>query len=90
MTPEKRLEHGQLFPFDETSDEHEARNSTLETLPLEPKDWTIAAARGVLADLGDRRGVGQELDDIDDDIRKELVEQLSQIIKLAHERYHKG
>lgn len=46
-------------------------------------DWAHRAARGVLADLTDRRGIKHELDDIDYDVREELTQSLAAIIREA-------
>lgn len=48
-----------------------------------PKDKSELAALAVLADLEDRRGVGQELAGVDDDVRGEIVESLAAIIRTA-------
>lgn len=53
-------------------------------------DWAYRAARGVLADLGDRRGIKWALQDVEgaDDngeIRREMVDTLASIIRQAHE-----
>jgi len=47
-------------------------------------DWAHAAARGVLADLSDRGGIKHELADVDAEVRIDIVEALSAIIRLAH------
>ena len=65
-----RLESGAKYPFDGGK--------------KAAKDWAHAAARGVLADLTDRRGVKQELNEIDSDIRKELVATVADIIREAY------
>lgn len=46
--------------------------------------WTVIAARGVLSNLKGRRGVGNELEEVDMDVREEIVESIAQIIKDAH------
>ena len=43
-------------------------------------DWTMQAARGILWNLSERRGIKQALLEIDSDIRAELVESLAAII----------
>lgn len=43
----------------------------------------MRAARGILWDLSDRRGIGDALLEADDDVRIELVESLVAIIKVA-------
>lgn len=52
--PKQRLDHGSKFPYDAGSNFWEGDgNST----PPQALDWAHAAARGILADLLDRRGV---------------------------------
>lgn len=48
------------------------------------KDWAQRAALGVLYDLSNCRGVRQERDIIDGDIRREIMDTLATIILLAH------
>lgn len=64
-----RLEHGAQFPYHGKP----------------PTDWAERAALGVLADLGDRRGIKQELNQIegDEDITDEIVTTLADIIRTA-------
>ena len=78
-----RLDHGAQFPYDAGADFWEDRNPT----PPPATDWAHAAARGVLADLLDRRGIKWALEDedIDQDTRSEIVQSLSEIIRLAHD-----
>lgn len=64
------LKSGEEFPYDGD----EAGPS---------KDWAQYAARGVLADLTDRRGIRHAFDEIDEDIRVEIVESLADIIRTA-------
>lgn len=75
-----RLEHGASFPYDAGADFWEDRDPT----PAPAPDWAHAAARGVLADLMDRRGIKWELDKVDHDVRMELTQSLAEIIRLAH------
>ena len=49
-------------------------------------DWAHATARGVLLELGNRSGIGDELDAIDLGIRKELVESIAAIIRAGEAR----
>ncbi|RMT37171.1 hypothetical protein ALP50_200248 [Pseudomonas syringae pv. spinaceae] len=73
MSAKSSLEMGAEFPYDDSD------------TPSPAVDWAHAAARGVLADLGDRRGVGQELEQVDDETRVELVQAVAEIIRLAHQ-----
>lgn len=77
MSAKSKLEMGEKFPYDDSD-------------TLSPAvDWAHAAARGVLADLEGRRGVGQELELelelVDDETRVELVQSVAEIIRLAHQ-----
>lgn len=65
------LERGRDFPFDRDDEDRS-----------EPAaDWAHEAARGILADLTDRRGIRQELDQWDTGLRLELVAEFAQIIR---------
>ncbi len=62
------LEHGQEFPYDGER-------------PC--VDWAHAAARGVLADFLDRRGIKWELQKVDDEVRVDIVDAIAAIIRAA-------
>lgn len=70
------LMFGEAYPYDAPYDR-------LEHIPS--PDWTHKAARGVLRNLLDRRGIKQDLKDIDEEIRKEIVRTLANIIRVAME-----
>lgn len=76
-----RLEHGAEFPYDGGADFWEDRTPT----PPPATDWAHAAARGVLADFLDRRGIKSALNDeqIDHETRAEIVQSMAAIIRLA-------
>jgi len=76
----RRIEQGNRFPYD-------APNDWLRKSDPPAKDWAHRAARGILAELNDRRGIKHGLADIDQDTRGEIVETLAAIIRLAHEEY---
>jgi hypothetical protein len=67
-----QLKHGAAFPYDGDSDN-----------PTQAMDWAHAAARGVLANLLDRSGIGNELEQLDEGIRDEIVEEVAEIIRVA-------
>ena len=46
-------------------------------------DWAESAAQGILADLCDRRGIRQALEDIDTETREEIVGTMADIIRTA-------
>ena len=77
-----RLEHGAQYPYDGTFEENSP--------PTPATDWAHAAARGVLADLSDRRGIKWELDKVEHDVRVELVNSVAAIIRLAHAEARKA
>lgn len=68
------LDRGERFPYEHLLDP--GNNAPA-------KDWAHKAARGVLADLTDRRGVKHALEAVDSETRKEIVDQLALIIREA-------
>jgi len=78
------LKHGNEFPFDapDTWWNGDGKN------PPKPTDWAHSAARGIIADLQDRRGIKQELHEgsIEESVRSEIVNALAEIIRLADTR----
>jgi len=74
-----RLKHGEKYPYDGGADFWEDRAPK----PVPASDWAHAAARGVLADLLDRRGIKWELDKVEHDVRIELTQSLAAIIRQA-------
>ncbi len=75
-----QLKMGADFPYDAGEEFWDGDGKT----PPPAKDWAHAAARGILSDLEDRRGIKNELDGVDHETRAELVESLSEIIRQAH------
>lgn len=71
------LEHGAKYPYDAPDD------WTSEDGPPPAIDWAHAASRGVIADLCDRGGIKHGFNDIDEEIRAEIVESLAAIIRLS-------
>lgn len=64
----KRLiEHGLEFPY----------------VKVENPDAAQKTALGILADLTDRRGIRHELDAIDDDVKQEIFDTLTMIIRVG-------
>lgn len=83
--PERDLESGASFPFD-ASDEWMEREDR-ELPPPPPVDWAHAAARGIISNLRDRRGIKQELQiyNIDEDVRVEIITAIAAIIRKSSE-----
>lgn len=81
MSAKHSLDMGANFPYD-ASDAW--WNSDDTRMPPPAKDWAHRAARGVMADLKDRRGIKHELEAVDEATRKELIEALAAIIREAY------
>lgn len=62
------VEHGTKFPFNDRP----------------PVDKAETAVLGILADLTDRRGVGNELEGCDNDIKEEIVTALAAIVRAVY------
>lgn len=76
------LKMGDKYPYDATD---EWWNSGEESDTPPAKDWAHRAARGVIANLKDRHTIKRGFEGIDEDIRKEIVESLADIIRMAAE-----
>lgn len=73
-----RLKTGGEWPYD-TPDGWEYGHP----LP-EAKDWAHRAARGIIRDMCDRRGIKWGFENIDADVRVEIVETTAEIIRRAY------
>lgn len=73
--PERELKFGNEHPYD-----HGQRDADVV---LHSDDWSYRAARGVLSDLLDRKGIKWELQKVDIPTRVEIVQSMAAIIKLA-------
>jgi len=73
------LKHGNKYPYDAPD---AWWNGSGDNLP-EPVDWAHSAARGVLSDLNDRRGIKQGFAGLDEYTRAEIVASLAAIIRAA-------
>lgn len=72
---------GDRYPYDAPDSWSEAYPN--EPTP-EPVDWAHRAARGIIHDLRDRRDIKQGFNDVDEDLRQEIVASLAEIIRTAH------
>ena len=77
--PELTLKHGNKYPYDAPDSWWHGSGEN----PPEATDWAHSAARGILADLNDRRGIKRGFEDLDEDIRQEIVASLASIIRAA-------
>ncbi len=73
------LDQGYRFPYDATDDWW----SDSGWSPVPPFDWAHSAARGIIANLTDRRGIKNGFNDVDEEIRREIVETCAEIIRRA-------
>lgn len=46
-------------------------------------DWAHRAARGIIANLEGRRGIKNELNGIDKEIKVEIIDEIAEIIRVA-------
>ena len=73
------LQRGAQYPFDATDEWWDGDG----TNPPPAVDWAHAAARGILHDLTDRRGIKQGFAGIDHEVRVEIVESIANIVRAA-------
>ena len=71
---------GAEFPYDATDTWNRVYPNAL---PLPAVDWAHRAARGILHDLKDRKGVGNELEGVDEETRSEIVASIAAIIRFC-------
>jgi hypothetical protein len=85
MSPREQIRHGNRFPFDAPDAWWEDSGHGSKPKTPKPKDWAHAAARGIIANLQDRGGIKHELEIqvIDEDTRKEIVEEMAAVIRAA-------
>lgn len=79
MNAKQRIKHGNKFPLDAPD---EWWNSDGNNAPL-ATDKAHATARGIIAELQDRRGIKQGFLDLDEEVRRELVDKLAEIIRVG-------
>lgn len=70
---QRNVDGGAEYPYD-------APNQAM----LGDGDWSVLAARAVIYDLTDRRGIKHGFDNVDDDVRIDIVRALAATIKAAH------
>jgi hypothetical protein len=75
------LQQGERYPYDAT-DEWKDTNHDDDAPPAE--DWAHAAARGIIADLTDRRSIKRGFENVDEEVRQDIVAAIRRIILLAH------
>lgn len=75
------LELGARYPYDAPDDWWS--NGQSATLPA--TDKAHEAARGILHDLQDRKGIKTAFLNIDEETRKEIIDSLAEIIRQAYQ-----
>lgn len=75
------LKHGAEYPYDAPDSWWNQDGETREPPP--PVDWAHRAARGILASMTDRCGIKHGFDDIDEDVRAEIVQAVAEVIRAA-------
>lgn len=75
-------DHGQKWPYDAPDAWWAADGES----PPPADDWAHAAARGLLSDLNDRRGIKNGFRGVEEETRAEIVQSLARIIRHAHAR----
>ncbi|MBA4766104.1 MAG: hypothetical protein H2049_00530 [Porphyrobacter sp.] len=73
------VQQGNKWPYDAPDSWWQTNGDN----PAPPEDWAHSAARGVLRDLTDRRGIKNGFAEIDEEVRAEIVAALARIIRAA-------
>lgn len=71
----RRLEMGNIYAYDEPDSQK----------PPKAVDWAHYAARGILYDMNDRVGIKHEFARVDQDTRREIVEETAELIRAAYD-----
>lgn len=79
---ERRLKRGADFPYDASDRWWDGSGMN----PPKAKDWAHAAARGVIADLTDRNTIKWGFENVDEGTRREIVQMMAAIIRMAKGR----
>jgi hypothetical protein len=74
----RELVSGDKYPYDAPDDWYVDDDSHKKYPPV---DWAHRAARAVINDLSDRRGIKNEFEEVDEDVRKDIIEALAEIIR---------
>jgi hypothetical protein len=79
MNAKQTIKHGNEFPLDAPDAWWDDAGTHNPAPP--PKDWAHSAARGIIANLEDRRGIKHGFENLDEAVRVEIVESLAEIIR---------
>lgn len=75
------LQSGSDWPYDSTDEWQEHFSGS--RLPPPAVDWAHVAARGVIAELQDRRGIKHGFNRVDEEVRINIVSALAEIVRQA-------
>jgi hypothetical protein len=81
----QRLHAGNEYPYDASDEWRELYSSSRQAPP--PFDWAHAAARGIVADLQDRRAIKDGFNRVDEEVRTKIVKAIAEIIRQAEIQY---
>lgn len=79
-----KLMFGMRYPYDASDEWLEQDGGE----PIDKSHWSTNAARGVIADLRGRGGIKYGFDNVDEDVRLEIVEALAGIIRAAKDHFY--
>lgn len=82
MNPNTAIELAKLYPYDASDARLWGRP---DAAPPPAGDKATLAARAVIADLKDRRGIKHGFDGVDEEVRSEIIQSLAAIIRAAME-----
>jgi hypothetical protein len=74
------VEMGEEYPYDAPDSWLDGDKSSWE----QPSNWEYRAACGIISDLCDRRGIKREFSDIDEEVRRDIVDSMVAIIRAAY------
>lgn len=79
MNAKQCIKHGNKFPFDAPAEWWEGDGKN----PPPPVDKAHATARGIIADLQDRRGIKEMFGRVDQEICSEIINKIAEIIRVG-------
>lgn len=84
MTPSFLIEQGNKYPFD-APDKWWQADANQPNPPPPATHWSVSAARAIVKDLQERKGIAQELtvDKIDEKTRQAIILSISEVVKFS-------
>lgn len=83
---ENELKHSDKYPYDALDAwwKNEVPHKSIPLSDDRKGDWAMRAARGIISDLQDRRDIKRGFENVDEDVRVEIVNSLAEIIRTAY------